>query len=417
MGMKSVRMKSLVLSLLFIGASLAVPDTYEGQQVWRLQVPAESISGVRSLVSRLELDVWASNKNWMDVRVHPQHQRQLEDALGVLGVQHNVNIPDLDKLVAEERSSLRKQGERVVFDAYNQWEDIESYLLELNETNPNIVVSSIGKTYEGRDMLVAKISTDSSADKPSVWFDFGIHAREWITPASGLWGLDHMANGGHDGINQLLEKFDVYLMPVTNPDGYHYTWNGDRMWRKNRQEYEANTCKGVDLNRNFDDGHWDGDGTSHNSCSDVYDGPGPFSELESQAVRDYAQGLYDNAKLSAFFTVHSYSQLWMYAYGWTFDDCPDNDELYRVSGVGVDALTAVYGTPFEYGSINDAIYPAAGTSIDWGYSIGVIHTYTLELRDTGHYGFLLPEDQIIPTAEETWAGLVAAMMDIYENLP
>ena len=28
--------------------------------------------------------------------------------------------------------------------------------------------------------------------------------------------------------------------------------------------------------------------------------------------------------------------------------------------------------------------------------------FSMELRDTGLYGFLLPADQIIPTSEETW---------------
>ena len=34
-----------------------------------------------------------------------------------------------------------------------------------------------------------------------------------------------------------------------------YTWTNDRLWRKNRQDNPNSTCKGVDLNRNYDD-HW-----------------------------------------------------------------------------------------------------------------------------------------------------------------
>ncbi|CAL4088628.1 unnamed protein product, partial [Meganyctiphanes norvegica] len=409
----SVMMRSLFLSLLLVGASWAT-TTYQGQQVWRLHVPMESTNSVQSLLSRMELDVWGDGREWVDVRVEPHQQRQLADALGVRGVQHTVNIPDLDKLIAEERSSLgnRQQGLRIDTGAYNQWEDIESYLGELDAENPLVTVTSIGQTYEGRQLLVAKVATESFAPKPSVWFDCGIHAREWITPATCLWGLDRMTSGVDDGLNSLLDKYDVYMMPVHNPDGYHYTWHDDRMWRKNRQVYDDNMCDGVDLNRNFDDGHWGGIGTSDNSCSDTYHGPSAFSELEAQAVRDYATSLYENANLTAFFTIHSYSQLWMYAYGYSADVVPEHDDLDRVSKVGVDALTAVHGTDYEYGSIYSAIYPASGTSVDWGYSIGVAHTYTLELRDKGSSGFLLPATEIIPCAEETWAGLVAAMLAI-----
>ena len=34
-----------------------------------------------------------------------------------------------------------------------------------------------------------------------------------------------------------------------------YTWNGNRLWRKNRRP--GSVCDGVDLNRNYND-HWGG---------------------------------------------------------------------------------------------------------------------------------------------------------------
>jgi len=410
-------MKSLLLSLLCLAATTATFTTYEGQQVWRVHVPEERAMSVPALVSLLKLeDVWATGVDWVDVRVEPHQQRQLEMQIGLLGLQHTVNIPDLDKLIRDERSTLgqqkKKHGLRIDTGAYNTWEDIESYLGELDAENPLVSVTSLGQTFEGRDLLVAKVATDSDVPKPAVWIDCGIHCREWITPATCVYGLDHMASGEDAAMNDLLDKYDIYMMPVHNPDGYHYTFNGDRLWRKNRMVYDENTCVGVDLNRNYDDGNWGGIGTSDNDCSSTYHGPGPFSELESQAVRDYTLNLYENANLTAFFTIHSYSQLWMFAYGWQEAEVPEVDELNRVSKIGVEALTAVHGTDYEYGSIYEAIYPASGTSVDWGYSIGVVHTYTLELRDKGSSGFLLPVDEIIPTAEETWAGLVPAILAI-----
>lgn len=52
--------------------------------------------------------------------------------------------------------------------------------------------------------------------------------------------------------------------------------------------------------------------------------------------------------------------------------------------------------------------PAAGGSEDWTYGqLGVKYSFSVELRDTGRYGFLLPPDQIIPTGEETFEGLKA----------
>lgn len=37
---------------------------------------------------------------------------------------------------------------------------------------------------------------------------------------------------------------------------------------------------------------------------------------------------------------------------------------------------------------------------------GVKYSYAVELRDTGRHGFLLPEDEILPSSEETFAGVL-----------
>ncbi len=56
---------------------------------------------------------------------------------------------------------------------------------------------------------------------------------------------------------------------------------------------------------------------------------------------------------------------------------------------------------------------SSGTSRDWAKGVPDIeYVYTIELRDEGQYGFLLPPDQILPTVEETWAGLKAFLLHI-----
>ncbi|XP_022243171.1 carboxypeptidase A1-like [Limulus polyphemus] len=85
----------------------------------------------------------------------------------------------------------------------------------------------------------------------------------------------------------------------------------------------------------------------------------------------------------------------------------------RISKVGVDAIYNVHRTSYKYGPIATIIYKAAGSSLDWAYDkAGVKVGFALELRDTGRYGFLLPKEQIIPTAEETWAGIQASIRAI-----
>lgn len=45
---------------------------------------------------------------------------------------------------------------------------------------------------------------------------------------------------------------------------------------------------------------------------------------------------------------------------------------------------------------------------DRTYAEGKVkYSYSIELRDTGRYGFLLPESEILPSSEETMAGIVS----------
>lgn len=56
---------------------------------------------------------------------------------------------------------------------------------------------------------------------------------------------------------------------------------------------------------------------------------------------------------------------------------------------------------------------AMGGSYDWAKGVaGIKYSYTLELRDTGTFGFLLPHSQIIPTGRETWAGIKTIAQEI-----
>lgn len=85
---------------------------------------------------------------------------------------------------------------------------------------------------------------------------------------------------------------------------------------------------------------------------------------------------------------------------------PKNTELVALAKGAVAAIKAVYGTTYGYGPICQTIYKATGSSVDWVNDVlGADYTFTSELRDTGNYGFVLPANQILPTATEAYAGL------------
>lgn len=72
--------------------------------------------------------------------------------------------------------------------------------------------------------------------KPAIWIDGGIHAREWISPASVTFMLRQLVEVQNPDDADLLDKLDWYFLPVVNPDGYEFTRapGGDRLWRKTR---------------------------------------------------------------------------------------------------------------------------------------------------------------------------------------
>ncbi|MDK2413314.1 M14 family zinc carboxypeptidase, partial [Aphanizomenon sp. 202] len=130
-------------------------------------------------------------------------------------------------------------------------------------------------------------------------------------------------------------------------------------------------------------------------------------EPETMALAEYMEA--HRGRVKAYLTLHSYSQLFMYPFGHTLDLPGDCEELDRVAKLAVEALTADNGNDYEYGSCSSILYLDAGSSRDYVKGVAEVpYVYTIELRDQGYYGFLLPPEQILPTCEETWEAIRVA---------
>lgn len=95
------------------------------------------------------------------------------------------------------------------------------------------------------------------------------------------------------------------------------------------------------------------------------------------------------------------------AYGYSCSVIATNNAaLQSLASGAVAAIKAVYGTVFRSGPICSTIYQATGSSVDYVNDVSKAqYTFTTELRDTGTYGFVLPADQILPSAVEAFAGV------------
>ena len=63
-------------------------------------------------------------------------------------------------------------------------------------------------------------------------------------------------------------------------------------------------------------------GTSNNECADIYLGPSAFSEPETQNMKAYVESLNPTPILGH--SIHSYSQLWLWPYGYGYNEYPEN---------------------------------------------------------------------------------------------
>merc|ERR1719512_358875 len=87
-------------------------------------------------------------------------------------------------------------------------------------------------TNEGRNIKVVKINSNNTR-LPIIFIDAGIHAREWISPASTLFLIEKLAKQISKGRGKNdIAKYQWHIIPLANPDGYEYTRSHNRLWRK-----------------------------------------------------------------------------------------------------------------------------------------------------------------------------------------
>lgn len=111
--------------------------------------------------------------------------------------------------------------------------------------------------------------------------------------------------------------------------------------------------------------------------------------------------------LKLYIDWHSYSQLFMTPYGYSCSAlATNNDEYQSLASGATDAIGALFGTQFTPGPICSTIYQATGTSVDYVADITKAdYSFTVELRDTGRNGFVLPANQILPSGQEAFEGV------------
>jgi hypothetical protein len=374
-----------------------------------------------------------AGRDYIEVVLHTAAD---ELALRDAGFTWDVRIPDM----------LARQLERIELDAayaastaasplpsgrtgYRVLEDFGNEIDALVARFPDLAKRiSIGASVEGRDLTGIEIGRDVNApeDGRPVFLMFGAHhAREW--PSAELpmeFAIDLLESYETDArVKNLLDRGRAIIVPVSNPDGYDASRTsgdivdlreldggdlvsilatpGNAYKRKNcryidGQTQPAGTCVlapsnggfgiGVDLNRNYG-ALWGGPGTETNPASPIYRGPAPFSEPETQAIRD----LISTRQVTTLITNHTFSNLILRPVGvkpstiapdgdpvgFAPDECftaPDGkDRGMQALGEQMAAQTG-YSNQFGW-----ELYDTTGTTEDYSYNATGGYGYTFEI--------------------------------------
>lgn len=286
----------------------------------------------------------------------------------------------------QQQASKSKQSRKVGFTDFHRHDEINDYMQDLARSYKSTVkVYDAGKSFEGRQINAIGITNGkNNVNKSVIFVDAGIHAREWIAPAMALYIINQLVESPN---KSLMDHYDWVILPVVNPDGYEYTHTRQRLWRKTRSN-STNSCVGTDGNRNFDY-HWGEVGASSNACSETFKGSKPFSEPETQVVRNILHALEGRCKL--YLTFHSYGNFILYPWGWT-SRLPDTwKDLDEVGQVAAGAIKNATGTKYTVGSSTNVLYAAAGGSDDYAFgAANVPFAYTVELPGGGRNGKMTP---------------------------
>ncbi len=201
-------------------------------------------------------------------------------------------------------------------------------------------------------------TTKSSKEPPNkkkIMFLFGEHAREFVSVeaairlSAALIGEDEDSEL-NDLASEVLETYDVTMIPVANPLGREKAENGEFCYRDN--------ANGVDLNRNWD-AHWDASLNDGNTNS----GSEAFSEPETKILRD----VMTETNPHIFMTIHS-GTLGMYtpfAYSTSVPTGPEESEMLKmILPLDEESCQCPMGAAGK-----EVGYLCPGTCLDYAYDV------------------------------------------------
>jgi len=303
---------------------------------------------------------------------------------------------------------------------FHSYIELEKDLLDLENNFPDLAkVYDIGDSLERRNIYALKISDNvlNDEDEAETLFLGCHHAREWISvEVPFLFGKYLLENYHLDvSIKNIVDQSEIWIVPLVNPDGLEYSIHFYRYWRKNMRDNGDGTY-GVDLNRNY--GYeWglDNTGSSPNTGSNTYRGTGPFSEPESQAIRDF----FAQHHFLSLISYHSFGSVILFPWGYTFQPTDQDVLLKDLASNMSQRMQTVNGNIYTFGQASGSLYTTNGSTTDWSFGTYNIPSFTFELPPSSSQlgEFFNAEEDIQPIFQENLQAALYLIEWAIQNKP
>ncbi|XP_044250395.1 carboxypeptidase B1-like [Drosophila takahashii] len=272
-------------------------------------------------------------------------------------------------------------------DGFYTYDEMSWYLQTLSNSFKNVELQKLTKTYEFRYVYMVKITAPQDYDcvgpKKVILLDAAIQGNEWMTTSVAL-KIIHELVLNYEENKMLLERFDWYILPMVNPDGYEYSQHPlSHFWKKNRSPNKFSS--GTNLNRNFNSNWHKLSQENISPFSQQFPGNISFSERESNIIASLMKRLYEQNQHFLYITLQTKSRPSI-LYPSPLETMPPTEiKIFKMIAEYASANIFEDTRPLYLHIPPNEYQRLGGSSLDYAYLQGFPLTFALEVFEAKEF--------------------------------
>ena len=377
------------------GSSTSTTTVASPTQIVRVSTPTLA---ARNKLAKLKLDIAGTvGRSAIDVVVDSSADKTKLKRAGFSWtvVVEDVEAAERARRAADKAYAAAKPGGSALPSGRTSYRTLAQFDAEIQALAADYIartrlINLAHPSLENRTIRALEVSNGVNVDdgKPTLLVMGAHHAREWPSAELTLeFAYDLLQNADVPRIANILDNVRVLFVPVVNPDGFNVSRSGTyALKRKNCRladgqlpalgacNLRANKLLGTDPNRNYG-ALWGGPGVEFIVTSEIYPGAGPFSEPESQNIRE----LVSERQVVTSISNHTYGGLVLRPPGTLVDFLSWDEAVMAPLGQQM-ASEMGYQNIFGF-----QLYNTTGTTDDWVYEATGGLAFTFEFGTNGFH--------------------------------